>query len=169
VHLRLRFSLSDLGLLTNAAGYRSVRRQALGPRRLSPFRELLGHMLAGPAIHLVRRLALECGVGELGVVFADIEIDKPTERLVLHHDSIVEFENAISVCARTRRRMPELMSSSIAAVRFSTPASVKTVGGSSVLAVALPASTRTSRVMVGSKCSETRQARILREKLSMTA
>ena len=82
VHLRLRFSLSDRGLcLTNAAGYRSVRRQALGPRRLSPFRELLGHMLAGPAIHLVRRLALECGVGELGVVFADIEIDKPTERL----------------------------------------------------------------------------------------
>ncbi len=80
MHLRLRFLLSDRGL-TNAAGYRSVRRQALGPRRLSPFRELLGHMLAGPAIHLVRRLALECGVGELGVVFADIEIDKPTERL----------------------------------------------------------------------------------------
>ncbi len=61
------------------------------------------------------------------------------------------------------------MSSSIAAARFSTPASAKTVGGSSVLMADLPASMRTSRVIVGSKRSETRQARILREKLSMTA
>ena len=86
----------------------------------------------------------------------------------LHHDSIIELEQAISVCARMRRRAPEFTSSSMAAVLFSIPPSASSIGGPSVDTVKLPASSKTARVFVGSKSAETRQARILREKLSST-
>ncbi len=131
-------------------------------------------MIALAEVHLVRRLPTECGVRKSTVVLLDVEIDEAAKRaygvkVVLHHDSIIELEHAISVCARTRRRAPEFTSSSMALVLFSTPLSANSVGGLSVDTVELPASSKMARVFVGSKFSETRHARILREKLSITA
>ena len=70
----------------------------------------------------------------------------------------MEFENAISVNARRRRRAPESMSSSTCALTFSTPASARTVGGLSPGALRRVASMRVATVFVGSKLSETLHA-----------
>jgi hypothetical protein len=81
----------------------------------------------------------------------------------------MEFENAISVMARRRRRAPEPMSSSICVLTFSKPASARRVGGVSAAGSPRVASRRIAIVFPGSKRSETFQASTLREKLSSTA
>ena len=45
-----------------------------------------------------------------------------------HQDSMSEFEKLISVCARTRFKIPDSITSSTAGLKFSTPPSTSTVG-----------------------------------------
>jgi hypothetical protein len=81
----------------------------------------------------------------------------------------MEFENFRSVNAKTRRSTPVVINSSTWAFTFSTPASAKTAGVVSDGVAVRLASTSTSTLFAGVKVSATRHARILREKLSITA
>ena len=75
----------------------------------------------------------------------------------------------MSVIAKSRRSVPDSISSSTAELKFSTPPSVRRVGGSSDWVAFRDASRSIKSELPGWKRSETLQARTLREKLSITA
>ena len=82
---------------------------------------------------------------------------------------MIELENLSSVNANTRRSTPVVISSSTWAFTFSTPASANTTGVVSDGVAARPASTSTATLFTDANVSATRQAKIRREKLSITA
>jgi hypothetical protein len=80
----------------------------------------------------------------------------------------MEFENFSSVNANTRRSTPVAIRSSTWAFTFSTPASANTTGVIADDVAPRLASTNTGTLFTGAKVSATRQAKIRREKLSIT-
>jgi hypothetical protein len=86
-----------------------------------------------------------------------------------HHASIMEVQNFNSVNAKTRRSTPVAIRSSTWAFVFSTPASANTTGVIADGVTPRPASINTATLLTGANVSTTRQAKIRREKLSMTA
>src|SRR5262245_16820042 len=81
----------------------------------------------------------------------------------------MEFEDLSSVKASNRRRTPVSINASTCAFTFSTPASASTTGVVSEGAAARLASSSTLTLLTGANVSATRQAKMRREKLSITA
>ena len=78
---------------------------------------------------------------------------------------MIEFEYVTSTRARMRLMIPSSISASTSPLTFSTPLSVTTCG---VIPIPAAASRRIATVVLGSSFSQSRHARIRREKLSMT-